>query len=1479
MEKQKKWQLALIVTVLALTLYNILPTVFYYTKPLSSPIDEQRAKGIAHSITNRVNSLETDSQEWLNAFCKQLGVKPLTLTFNPATPGFYQLTFKTDADAELFAKFLPKAGNRIPFAPSKLQLSDIEGKTVTVKREINVHLQTDGLYQFAKKFDDKGQVTPEYRELVYDRVKELALGFGSEGTAALELQAIGLQKGEEKNELVLALSQELNELASVFGLKTPLSKRLFANTTKISAADPKKLLDQFTTEAKKLQETAQNKQDIAALERAQNLIKQNKSLFDQTVKPLQIAAIEKSLKESEAKVNPKDLQQVISLQGTSPFVEALVIDWGNDRILLKFYKDVDELRLRKATSESDAVARDRLNLLLISDIARVSRMADESIVPDNLDFSIALNTLTDTKSFLKLDLATIAKQVEEQVKGQIATLWKPSHQDLSATAYPLREFEEYKSLSLEDKQLGLVLYAPVREAGAPPQGFRKGSVYVIAKGLVGLAERYKDLKGESAQNFFSDAQELENIMRKNGFIAYSGALYGIDPQFKKDYIFELDDYFGDLLLASRENFVAKGSKRFAVLDFTDVEQRILTENKIEDKIQDELVTSEEEYRLAKVDLNGTNKFLVPPPTKSPLWQNILLSTRKYFRGDSDKVLKLGLDLSGGKTVRIGLKDQNNRPVTNPDDLKQALNELYTRVNKLGVSETTIRVENENIVLDFPGSQNLSAQDLIKASAMYFYIVNETYSLQNPELQKSVQEFLQGVWNEAVVTNRKDIDSINEIAWQHLGGQQVGEWQTQPRSEGAKILYEHGLRLADVKKDSASSNVDDTLSRIVMYPGSDYTDWHGQTHPLMITFFNYALEGSSLQDVIPGYDPEQGNVLNFGVKRQGGTSGSPRDNFHDWTSLFAQDKIIGTPKESASKGFGWRMAVVLNDRVITAPTLNAALRDGGSISGRFSQREVNKLAADLKAGSLSFTPKILSEQNVSAELGKEERSRGIIASLIALVLVVAAMVGYYRFAGVVASIAVLFNLLIMWGVLQNLDAALTLPGIAAIVLTIGMAVDANVLVFERVREEFKISGRLPQAMQAGYSKAFTAILDSNLTTILAALILIQFDSGPIKGFAVTLIVGIASSMFTALFMTRYFFAGWVQNPKNDHLTMSEWIHNTNFDFLGKAKAAIIASALIMAVGGYCFYDQFRTLFGMDFTGGYSLQLDVEDKPGNPSYRMEAINALLSAGATPNDIDVRELSRPNQLLIQLGMGIEEKGHPFYQMPEFTNPQFVANEYERNPRIVWVIDALKKSGLVVQSSQLSTLDQQWNAMGAQFSDTMRNNAILALALAFLGILIYITVRFEFKYAIAAVLGLAHDVFITLGVFAIIHKFGFPVQIDLQVVAAIMTIIGYSLNDTIIVFDRIREDVRVNKKWAFKDVVNHALNVTLSRTLMTSGTTLLVLIALVTLGGQSIFAFSLVMTIGVFVGTLSSLFIASPAMLYFHDREESGSVTARHA
>lgn len=1509
MEKQKRWQLYVIIAVLVLTLYNILPTLFYYSNPLKAPIDAQRAKEVATVAVNRVNDLETDSKEWLYSFSHLLGIKPSSIELVSSNPGLFRVDLKNDEDAALFKRFLPRAGALIPFVPAQLELNPetIAGETsstVLVQRNVAVHVDPrdlDHLFQFTSKYNDEGKLTPLYKEIVYDRVAQIAEAIAGPSKSALQLNAI-ISEGEDPrtDEAIISLAKEIVDVDTLLGKNNPIAKRYYASFSQINSREGEETVQKFVAAIDSLSKKIQAQQasvtkeqaDLKeqgefldsskeqllqvlnnqnqALTTASSIIRKNMGEFQKGAKPLTVENIYSLLVRS----SQGEAVQVINLEGYHPFIKGLKMNWENGQVALVFYEDVQSLRLQETKTEKEAYIKDRLGQLVINDIARLSRLSDETFKPADDSFIVSLDTLTNTQSYLTLDLGYVANKRAHQVLDQLLSSWVPTHTDLVREAYPLHSYDDYRQLSPEEQKLGLVVYAPAMYKSNPPTGFQNNSIYVIAKGMEAIVERYKEAPDSpDSQALLNDFKQLNSLLQQMGFIGYPAASFDLAKEFSKDYVFELNDYYSTLLKATREDFSVKGSKRFAILDFTDVEQRVLATNRIKDRVQEDLVKWKEAYHAAQVDLNVTSHYTVPAPTKNVYWENLKLSAYKYFHGDDRKILKWGLDLSGGKTVRIALFDQNNRPVTNPDDLKQAVNELYNRINKMGVAERTIRIENSNILLDFPGSQGLSAAELVKASAMYFHVVNEKFTPNNPTLASAVNQFLQEIWNEAVVTNRKDVDSINDIAWQHLGGDASSLGSMRPRSDAAKLLYDNGLRLANPKERAISPAFDDTLSSLAIFRGTDTSEWDEQTNPLIIVFHNYALEGSSLENIQAGYDPTEGNVLMFGIRNsysgaQDKGSGSPRDDFYTWTSQFSEDKIAGTPKESYSRGRGWRMAVILNGTIITSPTLNAALKDAARISGRFSQREINQLAADLKAGSLSFTPRILSEENVSPELGQEERTKGIIASLVAIVLVVAAMVGYYRFAGLVASCAVLLNIFIMWGILQNLGAALTLPGIAGIVLTIGMAVDANVLVFERVREEFKISGRIASAIQAGYRKAFSAIIDSNITTIIAALILIQFDSGPIKGFAVTLIIGIISSMFTALFMTRYFFAGWVKNPNNKSLTMAQFLKETHFDFLKQAKNAIIISLIVMLIGSYFFVMERKTLFGMDFTGGYSLTVDLEEK-ANTNYRLTAMDAFLAYGASSKDFEVRELSRPNQLRIQLGTSMDESGHPFYQMPESNAEGRFAYEYQKDPRLTWVVNTLEASGLQVQSSQLANLQKNWTIMSGQFSDAMRNNAILALGAALLSILLYITFRFEFKYAIGAVVGLIHDVIITLGILAMFHAMGFPVQIDLQVVGAIMTIIGYSLNDTIIVFDRIREDIRFMRKSSFREIINHALNVTLSRTIMTSGTTLLVLLALVFLGGKSIFSFSLVMTIGVVIGTLSSLFIASPVMLYFHNRE----------
>lgn len=1496
METRKRWQFILILAVIALTIYNILPTVFYYTKPLKEAINKPQATEIAVNIADRVNALEPESVEWLHSFCDLLHVKPASITLDKENPAQVTVLFQKSEDADIFRAYLPRAGSLIPFQPASLSLSPQEleenPKKVLVERKIPISLpkSAEPIFTFAEKNDAL------YKEIIWDRASELAAASGSNSESSLLLAAI-IENGNSfaSSELTYNLAMNIVSYLNVFGDSSPITKRFFTTFTQSPIQDPASAIQVLTSSMQKLKDEWKLKR----IELAKQVEEKDSSqLFDEKAKirilerkeevlTKALGALKKYnvsfLKKEDSEWNYEkafaDLQksastneQELLIGKNSPFIKELIVDWHNEKILFTLHDDLLSFKKALDASTDKSFEKDELQQLLINEIARISRLSGEKLSLQGNEISIPMHVLPNAQSMLVLNLSEVAKTAAKKTEEIIKNSWMPKNSELSSENFPVVDYETYQNLPQEQKSLCLLVYSPLASSEkTPPFGYRNNSLYIVAKGMDTILKRYQaHPDSEEAKSFIQDFYRLQEILQQNGFVGYSGASLPKVMGLSSDFVFEHNNYYQTLLAATRENFHVEGSKRFAVLEFSDVEQRILTLNQIETKIHEDLLKSRDEYNSARVSINPEQKYDAPKPIRNVFWNNFILSFKKYFRGDERKILHWGLDLSGGKTVAIELRDQNNRPVKNEADIRQGINELYNRVNKMGVSEVNIRQEGSNIVLDFPGSQNLSAAELVKASSMYFHIVNEKFSPTNSSLSEYVNRFLQEVWNEAVVTNRKDAESINQIAWKHLYGDSLDPEAVQPRTDAAKALYENGLQFANPQLNERSSVFNDSLSKIALVRGDE---WFGQTNPLMIVFNNFALEGSSLDNIRASYDPSKGNFLSFEVKGSNtskeGRRSNPREELYAWTSQFSKEKISGTPNEAFTKGRGWRMAVILNDSVISAPALESALKDSAMITGSFSQREVNQLVADLKAGSLTYTPRILSEKNVSPELGVKDRMRGIGATALALVLVIAAMALYYRFAGLVASIAVLFNLLIMWATLQNLNATLSLAGIAGIILTVGMAVDANVLVFERIKEEFAITKRIAAAVHAGYKKAFSAILDSNVTTIIAALILLHFDSGPIKGFALTLIIGIVSSMFTALFMTKFFFAGWVQNPEHKHLTMANFVKSTSFDFLKRAKLAFAITLLVILAGIAAFVPQKSSLFGMDFTGGYSLTVEVEPK-ANVNYRAVAEKALEGSGASHQDFQVRELSPANNLRILLGTSMEKNGKPFYQMPLEKAVAVPTYPYETNPRITWVVDALQKEGFVIEQRILTHLDSHWTSVSGQLSDSMKKNAIIGLLLALVGIFIYITVRFEFKFAMSAMLCTLHDVVITISMISILHYLGMPLQIDLNTIAAIMTIIGYSLNDTIIIFDRIREDMRQMHKSPLPEIVNHALNITLSRTTITSGTTLLVLLALVALGGASIFSFSFVMAMGVVFGTLSSLFVASPLMLFFAKREE---------
>ena len=542
-----------------------------------------------------------------------------------------------------------------------------------------------------------------------------------------------------------------------------------------------------------------------------------------------------------------------------------------------------------------------------------------------------------------------------------------------------------------------------------------------------------------------------------------------------------------------------------------------------------------------------------------------------------------------------------------------------------------------------------------------------------------------------------------------------------------------------------------------------------------------------------------------------------------------------------KNVGRQLAIVLDNKLYSAPVIQGAIPNGrATISGRFSQEECKAISDALVSGSLPFEIKVEGIFDTAPTLGKANVKNGIFAGIIALIVVVIFISIYYLRAGLVAVFALAVNVILVLGALAAFDATLTLPGIAGIILTMGMAVDANVLIFERIREELNKGKSLSIAIAQGYQHAFVTIIDANLTTLFTALILMKVGTGPVKGFAVTLSIGIFTSVFTALFLTRLIFDYFERFFKFKTMTMCSWLKDPKFDFLGKRKIAFVISATLIVFSLVFCLSKNRDMLGIDFTGGTQFTFSYQDRVPIQDVRDVLKKAGYEAKASyKTNIGAQADNKKLEILIR-DAKIEGKGDtvksPKQRISTLLNGKFPKAEFSGGHET-------SLGGLV----------------GWEFS----KSAILAIVLAFLGIILYISIRFEFAYAVASIIALLHDVIIATGIFVLCGN-----EVSLPVVAALLTIIGYSLNDTIVVFDRIREGLTLNPDMRYKEVINMSINNTLSRTILTSLTTLMVLIILFFFGGIAINDFVLVMLLGVIIGTYSSIFVASPIVAYWHKK-----------
>ncbi len=555
----------------------------------------------------------------------------------------------------------------------------------------------------------------------------------------------------------------------------------------------------------------------------------------------------------------------------------------------------------------------------------------------------------------------------------------------------------------------------------------------------------------------------------------------------------------------------------------------------------------------------------------------------------------------------------------------------------------------------------------------------------------------------------------------------------------------------------------------------------------------------------------------------------------------------------STNIGRRVAIVLDNYVYSAPFVQNEIPNGNSqITGDFTIEEAQDLANILKAGTLPAPTTIVEDVVIGPTLGKVAQSQGFQSIMSGLIIVLMFMIFYYSGGGIIANLALFFNIFFILGILAQLSASLTLPGIAGIVLTIGMSIDANVLIFERIKEELRNGANLKQAISNGYDKAFTSIIDANFTTLLVGLILYNLGQGPVKGFAITLIIGIICSFFSAVYITRVIVERLSRNGDKSSLRFSfpfsrNLLSSLKIDFLGRRRLAYYFSIIFISVGIISLILKGLTL-GVDFKGGRSYVVTFSEVQ-TPSI----VENGLQESFNNEGVEVKTFGADNILKITTSYLINDdsddadvtvKNQLISGLENITNLSFIEDD-----------TMLDKENFTISSS---------SKVGATIADDIQNSSLSSGILALIAIFVYILIRFrKWQFSTGAVFALFHDTLFVISAFAIANLFGVSYEIDQVFIAALLTIIGYSINDTVVVFDRIRENLGIKAGSEIIPVVNESINKTISRTLITSMTTFIVVLVLFLFGGPSLSGFSFALLVGIIVGTYSSIFVATPVFV----------------
>lgn len=891
-------------------------------------------------------------------------------------------------------------------------------------------------------------------------------------------------------------------------------------------------------------------------------------------------------------------------------------------------------------------------------------------------------------------------------------------------------------------------------------------------------------------------------------------------------------------------------------------------------------------------------------------------------------IRLGIDLAGGSNMVFEVDESRSEKELSNEVMDQMVGAIGRRINPSGTEEVTVRKVGQNrIEVIVPGADSEDVQR-IKS------LITRLGSL----------EF-------AIVANRRDREHADAVA------------RALENPEKKDIRDKEGRVIASWREVKGEDNYEG-VDQIVARPFTREDGTQGEEVLILIEpNADRRVTGKYLVRASQTTDQNGAPAVRFVFNAKGG-------------SLFGQ---LTSKNRPSKDGFERHLAVLLDGKVQSAPSIRDTISTEGIITGRFNQKEVNELLNVLNAGALEvpLKPEPVSEFSISPLLGSDVQEKGKQAILIAAFAVIVFMLIYYRFAGLVANICLTLNLLLVLGCMSFIDATFTLPGLAGLVLTIGMAVDANVLIFERIREEKARGSSLRMAINNGFSRAFTTIVDANLTTLIVALVLYIIGTDQVRGFAVTLFIGIVMSMFTALYVGRLIFDIFERKRWITDLKMMSIVGTTNVDFIGKKMIAAFFSGALILIGLIVVVTRGQENLDIDFTGGTMVTFEFEDKqeiddvrgllqgPFGSSLTIEQLelsNDPASEGrffrlrTTLNDSDegenkekatdtirgklneafgdpehklrkvtmdygdVKKLTgsedSPGGTEVSLTFSGEVKtstidnylkeaiagitnadgSDKYIRIPEFqlqgvadsnseeTDKRFKKMTMQAGPDL---LEADLKTALAAMQTEMATtaiLDEV-NSFDSSVASEMQESALLAMLISLIAIVAYIWFRFQrITFGLAAVAALVHDVLVVLGMVALgayLSDTGLGVilglndfKINLPMIAAFLTIVGYSLNDTIVVFDRIRE-VRGKNPALTTSMVNDSLNQTLSRTLLTSITTLIVVLILYAIGGEGIHGFAYCLVIGVIVGTYSSIFIASPVLIWLMNRP--GSATAR--